>query len=104
MTQYFAYENQNKDSRKLFPFLLDIQSNLLDDLETTIVIPLTKAQTVNKKFTKLTPIVEVQGVKYLAMTQQIVGLDRNLLGKSVDDLSMYRFAVVDAIDFIISGI
>jgi toxin CcdB len=104
MAQYVAYENLNKDSRKLFPYLLDIQSNLLEDLETTIVIPLTKIQTVTKKFTKLTPIVEVQGIKCLAMTQQIAGLDRTLLGKPVEDLSMYRFAIVDAIDFIVSGI
>jgi toxin CcdB len=104
MAQYIAYENLNKDSRKLYPYLLDIQSNLLEDLETTTVIPLTKIQTVNKKFTKLTPTVEVLGAKHLAITQQIAGVDRALLGKPVDDLSMYRFAIVDAIDFIISGI
>ncbi len=104
MAQFVAYENLNKDSRKLFPYLLDIQSNLLEDLETTTVIPLTKIQTVNKKFTRLTPVVEVLGAKHLAITQQIAGLDRSLLGKPVDDLSTYRFALVDAIDFIISGI
>jgi toxin CcdB len=104
MTQYVAYENLNKDFRKLYPYLLDIQSNLLEELETTTVIPLTRIQTVNKKFTKLTPIVEVLGAKHLVMTQQIAGLDRTLLGKPVDDLSMYRLAIVDALDFIISGI
>jgi toxin CcdB len=104
MTQYVAYENLNKDFRKLYPYLLDIQSNLLEELETTTVIPLTRIQTVNKKFTKLTPVVEVLGAKHLVMTQQIAGLDRTLLGKPVDDLSMYRFAIVDALDFIISGI
>jgi CcdB protein len=53
--QYVDYENLNKDSRKLYPYLIDIQSNHLEDLETTTVIPLTKIQTVTKKFTKLTP-------------------------------------------------
>jgi toxin CcdB len=104
MAQYFAYENLDKSSRKLFPYLLDIQSNLLENLETTIVIPLIKIQSVNKKFTKLTPIVEVNRAKHLALTQQIAGLDRTLLGQPVDDLSNYRFVIVDAIDFIISGI
>jgi toxin CcdB len=104
MAQYFAYENPNKQSRKVFPYILDIQSNLLEDLETVTVLPLTKIHAVNKKFTKLTPLVEVNGIKHLAMTQQIVGIDRSLLGKSIDDLSMYRFAIVDAVDFIISGI
>jgi toxin CcdB len=102
--QYFAYENPNKQSRKVFPYILDIQSNLLEDLETVTVLPLTKFHAINKKFTKLTPLVEVNGIKHLAMTQQIVGIDRSLLGKPIDDLSMYRFAIVDAVDFIISGI
>jgi toxin CcdB len=104
MAQYFAYENPNKQSRKVFPYILDIQSNLLEDLGTVTVLPLTKTHAINKNFTKLTPLVEVNGIEHLAMTQQIVGIDRSLLGKPIDDLSMYRFAIVDAVDFIISGI
>ncbi len=104
MAQYFAYENPNKQSRKVFPYILDIQSNLLEDLETVTVLPLTKIQAINKKFTKLSPVVEVNGIKHLAMIQQIVGIDRSLLGKPIDDLSRYRFAIVDAIDLLILGI
>ena len=40
MAQFKAYENPNKATRKTYPYLLDIQSNLLDDLRTTVVIPL----------------------------------------------------------------
>jgi hypothetical protein len=65
---------------------ISILNKYTESLRSTTVIPLTKIQTVTKIFTKLTPIVEVHGTKHLAMTQQIAGLDRTLLGKPVDDL------------------
>ncbi len=104
MAQYFAYENKNKDSKKLYPFLLDIQSNLLEDLQTTVVVPLTRPSTAKLTFTKLTPTVELGGINYIALTQQLVGLDREALGQEVADLSIYKFAIIDAIDFIVSGV
>ncbi len=42
MTQFAVYQNKNVNSRKMFPLLLDIQSNLLDTLQTTVVVPLAK--------------------------------------------------------------
>lgn len=35
MAQFVAYENPNKATKNAYPYLLDIQSNLLDDLRTT---------------------------------------------------------------------
>ena len=43
MAQFSAYANSNPATRESYPYLLDIQSNLLRDLRTTIVIPLSPA-------------------------------------------------------------
>ncbi len=40
MAQYKNYYNKNPQSKKEFPLLLDIQTNLLDSLQTTVVVPL----------------------------------------------------------------
>lgn len=40
MAQFIAYENKNRATKKIYPYLLDIQSNLLDELRTAVVIPL----------------------------------------------------------------
>ncbi len=40
MSQFFVYENPNRDTKKAYPLLLDIQSNLIEDLTPTVVIPL----------------------------------------------------------------
>lgn len=105
MAQFRAYENPNKATRKTYPYFLDIQSNLLDELRTTVVIPLCPAGIAGKAaITKLCPILKVDGKNYVAMAQQMAGIDRKALGKEACDLSQYRTEIIAALDFIISGI
>ncbi len=105
MSQFTVYKNKNSRTKKTFPLLLDIQSDLLDQIRTTIVIPLGKFSTVKDQvITKLCPIVEIDGTKYAALTQQIAGIERASLGTKVTNISDYRSEFIDAIDLIISGI
>lgn len=105
MSQFTVYKNSNPKTRKTFPYLLDIQSDLLDQIRTTVVIPLGKYSTVKKHvMTKLCPIVEIDGNKYAALTQQLAGIDRKYLGSAVTSLAEHRAEFIDAIDFMISGI
>lgn len=105
MAQFNAYENPSKASKRAYPYLLDIQSNLLEDLSTTIVIPLCSMHFAGKAvITKLCPILEVKGELFIAFTQQVAGTHKNALGKEVCDLSHYRTEIITALDFSISGI
>jgi len=105
MSQFSVYKNENSKTKKTFPYLLDIQSDLLYQIRTTIVIPLRTYSTVKDQvITKLCPIVEIDGSKYAALTQQLAGIDRTLLGAEVTNISDYRSEFIDAIDLIISGI
>jgi len=105
MSQFSVYKNKNSRTKKIFPYLLDIQSDLLDQLRTTVVIPLGKYSIVKDQvITKLCPIVEIDGNKYAALTQQIAGIEKSLLGTNVTNISNYRSEFIDAIDLIISGI
>ena len=54
--------------------------------------------------TKLCPIVEIEGNIYAALTQQLAGIDRKLLGIEVTNLSNYRTEFTDAVDLMITGI
>lgn len=105
MAQFIVYENSNRATKKTYPYLLDIQSNLLDELRTTIVIPLCPAKQVNNiVITKLCPVMQINNDNYIALTQQMSGIDRKALGKEVCDLSHYRSEIIAALDFIVSGI
>ena len=104
MPQYTAYDNPNRATRKAYPYLLEIQSNLLDDLRTTVVIPLCPKAAVNGPISRLCQIVRISGKDFILLTQQIAAIDRNGLGKAVADWSRYRAQIVAALDFLISGI
>jgi toxin CcdB len=99
MAQFWIYKNINR------AYLLDIQSSLLDDLQATVVIPLhRKASIGNAAITRLCPEVEIEGEKVIALTPQLAGVDRKILGQKICDLSVYRSDIIAAVDLIISGI
>ena len=105
MAQFTVYKNTSPQSRKLFPYLLDVQSDLLYQLQTTVVIPLGELSDVKSQvMTTLCPIINIEGKEYAAITQQLSSVNKKLLGPKVADLSERRFDFINAIDFIISGI
>jgi len=105
MSQFAVYANKNAMTRKTFPYLIDIQSDLLEGLQTTVVIPLCKASQLHDQIiAELCPLVEIDGEKFFAMSQQLAGIARNQLGKEITNLSESRAQFIAAIDFIISGI
>lgn len=105
MAQFTVYENSNNATKKIYPYLLDIQANLLDALRTTVVIPLCPASLVSgAAISKLCPVLTIDRKEYVALTQQIAGIDRKLLGKEICNLCSYRSEIIEALDFLISGI
>jgi toxin CcdB len=40
MAQFTVCRNKNPQTRSAVPFLLDVQNDLLEDLETRVVVPL----------------------------------------------------------------
>lgn len=105
MHQFFAYENRNPQSRKLYPFLLNVQSDLIEETETRVVVPLYPlAHGRSPAMSSLSPVLEIEGNAYVLMTPLIAGLDINRLGQPIADLSHERPAIMAALDLLISGI
>jgi toxin CcdB len=105
MPQFQLYKNANKATQKNYPYLLDIQSNLLSDLRTTVVIPLMpKRLAENHTISRLNPEIRIKSENFTIMTQNLAGIDRKSLGALVCDLGQYRSEIITAIDFVLSGI
>ena len=105
MAQLTVYQNKNPQSKKAFPLLLDIQTNLLDSLQTTVVVPLQKLEAhKDKVLTQLTPIFTIEGVDYLMLTPQLAGIQRKELGKVIADIEHARTDILNALDFLFTGI
>jgi len=105
MGQFCAYKNPNPATRVQYPYLLDIQSDLLSELRTTVVVPLTPSKlAAPMSLTRLNPTIDIDGKSFTVMTQEIAGIDRNQLGAQADNLSSYRSEIIAAFDFVLSGI
>lgn len=105
MAQFVVYQNKNVNTKKKYPLLLDVQSNLLESLQTTVVIPLTKYEpNKEKRLGQLTPVLNIEGADYLMLTPQLAGIARKELGKSVCDMIDARTEIINAIDFLIVGV
>jgi toxin CcdB len=105
MAQFIVYQNKNSQSNKAFPLLLDIQTNLLDSLQTTVVVPLAKLEgNKDKILTQLTPTLNIEGTDYLMLTPQLAGIQRKELGKASADVECARTEILNALDFLLTGI
>ncbi|NQU65854.1 MAG: CcdB family protein [SAR324 cluster bacterium] len=104
MPQFTVYENINDLSQKIYPYLLDVQNDLLEGLNTRVVIPMCLPSTIGKKaINNLSPQLEIQGNIYTLLTPQLAGIPISELGPAVCNLSESRFEIIKALDFLFTG-
>lgn len=105
MAQFTVCQNKDPRTRSAVPFLLDIQNDLLSDLETRVVIPLTPVSAMKgKALGPLMPVLDIEGQRFVAITPQIAGIPKSELGTPVTRVEQYRFEIIAAIDFLVTGV
>ncbi len=100
MAQFDVYENRAPGSKNRVPYLLDVQHDLLEHLKTRVVIPLVAAE---RPIAHLNPSVEIGGKRYMLSTQEMAGVSLDVLGPQVTSLESQRDAVIQAVDFLVTG-
>jgi len=105
MAQFDVYRNANPATRTRIPYLLDVQSDLLDPLATRVVVPLCKPEVLSgKPAERLNPAFEVEGRKVLMLTPELAGVAGKTLGERVGSLARERQAIIAALDLVFTGI
>jgi toxin CcdB len=105
MPRFTLHKNKSPDTKARIPYLIDVQSNLLGDLETRVVIPVCSSGALKGKvLITLTPTFELEGGTYVMLTPQLAGISKKELGQEVASLSAYRATIIAALDFLITGI
>ncbi len=97
MPQFSVHRNRNAATKARYPLLLNVQADLLGELGTRVVVPMTPATAVARRaaMRTLTPVLVVDGKDYLLMIPQLAG---------VADLSGERAPILAALDLLITGI
>lgn len=105
MAQFDVYRNADPSSRKRFPLLLDIQADVLDTLDTRVVVPLAELDERSAPpITRLMPVFEIEGSPVVMHTAEMAGIARKALGPQVSSLAVHRHEIVAALDVVISGV
>ena len=105
MAQFDIYENPSKKSRTAYPFIIDMQNNIVDDLASRIVAPLALfSKFKEQEIKKLTPRVRYKGQEFLILIPQITSMPAKLLKDPIGSLSHLRDEIIGALDFAIIGI
>jgi toxin CcdB len=101
MAQFDVYRNPRGRSRALY--LLDVQHNVLGDLKTRVVVPLLPLEQI-KPMTRLNPVFEVDGGKFVMSTPEIAGVRMQDIGEKVGSLDHRRTEIIAALDYVFTGI
>lgn len=100
--QYVVYRNNG--NRQAYPFLLDVQSDIIEELNTRVVIPLYPlSRLTTQPVRRLTPVLNVEGADYLMMTHEMASVRMAQLGEEVMNAHPWRQSIKNALDFIFDG-
>ena len=96
---------RNKGNARDYPYLLNVQSDIIDELNTRMVIPLVPLATfIGRPAQRLNPVISVEGEKHLVLIQEMAAVRLAQLGEEVSDVQESRQLIKDAIDFLLDGV
>ena len=99
-----VYLNRDARTAKSRPYVVELQSSLLDKLPTTVIAPLARPQSIDRlSIMRLNPSVSIKGTALILLTQDLAAIPRVLLKSPVANLSPQRDEIVAALDFLFTG-
>ncbi len=104
MARFDVYANPGSHADTT-PYLLDVQSDLLDGLDSRMVIPLRSIERFPKVrlSTRLTPTFTIEGKDFLLETPKMGAVPRRVLKVPVISLAQEQPQITAALDFLFQG-
>jgi toxin CcdB len=102
MRQFDVIRNPDRSSARARPYLVVLQSDLLQVMETVVVAPLARIKGLTP-VKRLTPMVEVSGRSYLVMTHELAAVARSELKAPLSNIAPLREQMTAATDLIFFG-
>jgi len=84
-------------------YLLNVQADSMGHLGSRVVIPLVPLAELPRPATRLNPVVDIDGERYVMVTQSIGAVPIKFLKHSVGSLAHRYDEVVAAIDLLLQG-
>ena len=105
MAQFDVFPNPNPRSRETVPYVVDIQSALLESLPTRLVMPLSRVGLRPEGMPRrLAPTFVIDGERVALYPHEAAAVDAKLLKRRVDTLLVHGGEIRDALDAVLSGV
>ena len=104
MAQYDVFSNPSSSAAEGIPYVVVIQSDLLDVLATRLTMPLAELDLKVKAHATLCPILVVHGKRLHALAHYAARLPARLLKRPVDNVAARASALISAMDAVLSGL
>lgn len=98
MPKYDVFPNPSGDG-----YLLDVQTDLLSDMNTRVVVPLLSVSSAPKPATRLNPVFNFHDEPVVMVTQFMAAVPTGVLGASLGKLDKEFDRVTAAIDMLFQG-
>ena len=98
MAKYDVYPGSERDT-----LLLDVQADLLNALNTRMVVPLMAAGKAPVPAKRLNPVFVIEGMEYVMVTQFMAAVPRAILRDPVANLNDSFEEITAAIDMLTRG-
>lgn len=104
MARFDIYANPSAQASTT-PYLLDVQSNLLDGLDSRVVIPLRSLSSFAKVKLpeRLTPVFTIDGQDFLLETPKMAAVPQRILKSPLGSLAASQAEITRALDFLFNG-
>ena len=103
--QFDVYENPSSRMRDVYPFVVDVQSNLLSALATRMVVPLAVTSlSATELPLRLCPIITVKNTSLMLVPFESAPLDKRLLKVEIASVQERSYEIIAAMDAVLSGI
>jgi toxin CcdB len=98
MARFDVYRHPDAAMRKFTPFLMDIQNDYINGVDTRVVLPLRAAKLFGPTMRDLNPSFEIDGVSVVLDTPAIAAFPAAELRQPVLSLRPQSDAIVSALD------
>ena len=103
MARFDVYPNPETGDRTTVPYLLDVQNNFLDYVETRCVVPLHLSSRFSNRVRILNPEFNVAGKSVVMNTAAIGAIPANELRRSIANMAGEQADIIDALDTLFGG-
>ena len=103
--QYDVYDNPSPRMRDQYPYVVDVQSDLLGSLATRMVVPLALTTLAAHDLPRqLCPVIAVKGKNLMLVAFEAAPLGRRLLKNKLASVKHRASDIIAAMDAVVSGV